>query len=142
MTVTKLLVPLLGVALVFGTTAAVTAQTPQPSADKPAATKSSEAKPAAKAKTATGKVKSVSPESLVVDLGKKDLTFAIGGDVAEAAKKLKAGDRVTVAYTEADGKMTATKVTGKDTAKTAKKGEKPAQPCAAKAQNPCAAKKQ
>lgn len=124
MSVNKLFALLLGVVFLFGTTVAAVAQTQQ----APAPTKQQEAaKPLAKAKMASGKVKSVSADSLVVEVGKKEITFAVSGEAAESAQKLKAGDRVTVSYTESDGKMTATKVTGK-TAKTAKKS---AQPCAA-----------
>lgn len=68
-------------------------------------------KPAAKAKTAEGTVKSVSDTSLVVEgKDKKEWTFAITGKVAESAKKLKAGDAVKISYTEDGGKMMASKV--------------------------------
>lgn len=84
-------------------------------------------KPAAKAKTAEGTVKSVSDTSLVVEgKDKKELTFAITGKVAESAKKLKAGDAVKISYTEDGGKMMASKVT------VAKMEKKAANPCAAK----------
>ncbi len=87
------------------------------------------AKPAAKAKTAEGTVKSVSDTNLVIEgKDKKEMAFAISGKVAESAKKLKAGDPVKVSYTEDGGKMMASKVT------MAKMMEK-------KAANPCAAKK-
>ena len=84
-------------------------------------------KPAPKAKTAEGMVKSVSDTSLVVDgKDKKEWTFAISGKVAESAKKLKAGDAVKISYTEDGGKMMASKVT------MAKMEKKAANPCAAK----------
>ena len=84
-------------------------------------------KPAAKAKTAEGTVKSVSDTSLVVEgKDKKEWTFAISGTVAESAKKLKAGDAVKISYTEDGGKMMASKVT------MAKMEKKAANPCAAK----------
>jgi translation initiation factor IF-1 len=84
-------------------------------------------KPAAKAKTAEGTVKSVSDTSLVVEgKDKKEWTFAITGKVAESAKKLKAGDAVKISYTEDGGKMMASKVT------MAKMEKKAANPCAAK----------
>ena len=84
-------------------------------------------KPAAKAKTAEGMVKSVSDTSLVVEgKDKKEWTFAITGKVAESAKKLKAGDAVKISYTEDGGKMMASKVT------MAKMDKKAANPCAAK----------
>ena len=84
-------------------------------------------KPAAKAKTAEGMVKSVSDTSLVVEgKDKKEWTFAISGKVAESAKKLKAGDAVKISYTEDGGKMMASKVT------MAKMEKKAANPCAVK----------
>lgn len=84
-------------------------------------------KPAAKAKTAEGTVKSVSDTSLVVEgKDKKEWTFAITGKVAESAKKLKAGDAVKISYTEDGGKMMASKVT------MARMDKKAANPCAAK----------
>ena len=84
-------------------------------------------KPAAKAKTAEGTVKSVSDTSLVVEgKDKKEWTFAISGKVAESAKKLKAGDAVKISYTEDGGKMMASKVT------MARMEKKAANPCAAK----------
>lgn len=84
-------------------------------------------KPAAKAKTAEGTVKSVSDTSLVVEgKDKKEWTFAITGKVAESAKKLKAGDAVKISYTEDGGKMMASKVT------MAKMEKKAANPCATK----------
>ncbi len=84
-------------------------------------------KPAAKAKTAEGMVKSVSDTSLVVEgKDKKEWTFAISGKVAESAKKLKAGDAVKISYTGDGGKMMASKVT------MAKMEKKAVNPCAAK----------
>lgn len=95
------------------------------------------AKPAAKAKTAEGMVKSVSDTSLVVEgKDKKEWTFAISGKVAESAKKLKAGDAVKLSFTEDGGKMMVSSVTA------AKMQKKAANPCAAKKPaNPCAVKK-
>lgn len=85
-------------------------------------------KPAAKAKMADGIVKTVSDTGLVIEgKDKKELAFAISGKVAESAKKLKAGDAVSVSYTEADGKMTASKVTAK-AAKAEKKAAESAAP--------------
>ena len=84
-------------------------------------------KPAMKAKTAEGMVKSVSPTSLVIEgKDKKEWAFAITGKVAESAKKLKAGDAVKVSFTEDGGKMMASMVT------VAKMEKKAANPCAAK----------
>ncbi len=116
MTLRKLFALLLGMVVLFGTTAVVMAGE----------------KPAAKPKQVTGIVKSVLPESLVVEKGKKEWAFAISGEVADAAQKLKAGERVTVAYTVENGKMTATKVT----AKTARAAKKTAEPGAAKGSVP------
>lgn len=98
------------------------AQTPAPKPAAPAA-KPEPAKPAApKAKTAAGTVKSVAADSLVLVTGKdkKELTFGLtkdtkvtrDGKTAEAAK-LAENDSATVTYTEAEGKMTAQKVTAK-----------------------------
>jgi len=109
MTLRKLFALLLGMVFLFGTTAVVMA---------------AQGKAVAKTKTLTGRVKSISAESLVVEKGKKEWTFAIQGEVADAALKLKAGDRVTVAYTDEAGKMTATKVTAK-AARAAKKTAEP-----------------
>lgn len=135
MTVKKLFVLVLGVIFLFGGVGLVDAAQHEMKKEE----KKMEAKPAAaKAKSAEGMVKSVSGTSLVVEgKDKKEWTFAISGTVAESAKKLKAGDAVKVSYTEADGKMMASKVT---MAKMEKKAEKKAaNPCAAK--NPCAPKK-
>jgi ribosomal protein S1 len=117
MTATKLYALLLSLAFVHATVGLAIAQ--EKKAANPCA-----AKPAMKAKTAEGAVKSVSATTLVVEgKDKKEWTFTIGGAVAESAKKLKAGDTVSISYTEAEGKMRA----GKITAKAAKAG---ANPCA------------
>lgn len=122
----RLLVLFLGVAFLVGTAGLAVAQ--EKKAAQPCA-----AKPAMKPKVAEGTLKSVSDTSIMVeDKDKKEWTFAVTGKVAEAAKKLKAGDMVRVSYTEGDGKMMASRVT-------AAKMEKKAQPCAAK--DPGAAKK-
>jgi ribosomal protein S1 len=129
MTTRKLLVLLLSAVFLFGGAGLAAAD----KHEKAAGEKKMEKKPAPKAKSATGKVKSVSADSLVVEGGKdkKEWMFAFSDKkVAEAAMKLKAGDTVTVSFKEADGKMTATRVM----AKAAKKPEK-------KPENPCAAKK-
>jgi hypothetical protein len=104
------------------------------------ATPSSPEKPAtAKTKTAKGTVKSASDDSLVVaSVGKdkKDRTFSLDTKTtikkdgkAVTAKDLKEGDSVTIAYTEADGKMMAKSV---KVAAPAKAAAKPSNPCAAK----------
>jgi ribosomal protein S1 len=138
MTAKKLFVLLLSVVFVFGTVGLAAAAQHEKKMDSE---KKMEKKPAAaKAKSATGTLKSVSADSLVVDAGKdkKDWTFALTDKkVAEAAMKFKAGDSVTVSFTEADGKMTATRVMAK-AAKMEKKAEKKMEK---KAENPCAAKK-
>lgn len=112
MTAKRLFVLFLSLAFLLGTFGLAVAQ--EKKADKPMA----------KVKTAEGVVKTVSDTNLVIEgKDKKELSFAISGKVAESAKKLKAGDTVTVAYAEADGKMTASKVTAKaaKAAKTEKK---------------------
>jgi hypothetical protein len=138
---------LLSVAVVFtfvtgivGFTAAQTSTTttPPPATEKKADPKSDKmAKPATTTKTASGSVKTVAPDSLVV-AGKekgteKEWTFALNATTkvkkagkAAAAADLKEGDRVQVRYTEADGKATATAVTVSSATK------KAANPCAAK----------
>jgi ribosomal 50S subunit-recycling heat shock protein len=136
MALNKLLALLLGGIFLLGTTAMATAQTQQqPPAPKPAEKPAATAKAGPKSRTATGSVKSVSADSLVVEVGKKEMTFALGGDAAQAAQKLKAGDRVTVGYSEAEGKMTATKVTPRP----AKAAKKAAEPGAAKPETPAPA---
>ena len=121
MTVTKIFALLLSLAFLHATVGLATAN---PCAANPCA-----AKAAMKAKTAEGTVRSVSATTLIVEgKDKKEWTFTISGAVAESAKKLKAGDTVSVSYTEAEGKMTASKIT----AKAAKMEKKAANPCAAK----------
>ena len=120
MTAKKLFVLLLSLAFLVGTVGLAVAQ--EKKAAQPCA-----AKPAMKAKTAEGMIKSVSDTSIVIEgKDKKQWTFAISGKVAESAKKLKAGDAVKVSYTEADGKMMASKVAA------AKMEKKAANPCAPK----------
>ena len=121
----KLFVLILSAAFLLGTGALVGAQ--EKKGANPCA-----AKPMAKSKTAEGTVKSVSGTTIVIEgKDKKEWTFAISGKVAEAVKKLKAGDAVTVSFVEGEGKMTATQVA-------MAKMKKAANPCAAK--NPGAAK--
>jgi len=87
------------------------------------------AKAAVKVKSASGTVKSVSADSLtLVGKDNKEWTFALtkdtkihkGGKAIEA-KDLAEQDAVSVRYTEAEGKMTATSVT----VRTAKAAAKP-----------------
>lgn len=116
----KLFALFLSLAFLLGTVGLAVAQ--EKKAAQPCA-----AKPAAKAKSAEGTVKSVSDTSLVVEgKDKKQLTFAISGKVAESAKKLKAGDAIKVSFTEDGGKMMASGVT------MAKVEKKAANPCATK----------
>ncbi len=134
MTARKLFALLLSLAFLHATVGLVTGQ--ERKVANPCAANPCAAKPAMKAKTAEGTVKSVSATTLVVEgKDKKEWSFTISGAVAEAAKKLKAGDTVSISYTEADGKMMA----GKITAKAAKMEKKAVNPCAAK--NPCATKR-
>lgn len=95
----------------------------------PAAMK--EEKKAAKPKTmsATGEVASVDAKMgmLAVKVKGKEMSFTAA---TKALEKVKAGDRVTVSYTEKEGKMMASSV--KAAKAPAKKAEKKAaaQPCA------------
>ena len=115
-------------ALVLAWTLPVLAQTSgTTSTTTPAPKPVAPAKPAApKAKTATGTVKSATADTLVlVGKDKKEMSFGVtkdtkvtkDGKTAEAVK-LAENDSATVTYTEAEGKMTAQKVTAK-TPKTA-----------------------
>ena len=123
----RLFALLVGIAFVAGTIGVAAAQTATTTTDKkPAAdTKMSDKKDTsakkAPTKTATGTVKSASPDSIVVagkDKGKDaEWTFAVddktkvkkaGKDTM--AKDLAAGDKVTVRYMDHDGKATAMNV--------------------------------
>jgi len=133
MTAKKLFVLFLSLAVLLGTAGLAVAQ--EKKMANPCAANPCAAKAAMKAKIVEGTVKAVSDTSLVIEgKDKKEWTFAISGKLAESAKKLKAGDAVKVSYSDAGGKMTASKVT---MAKMMEK--KAANPCAAK--NPCAPKK-
>ncbi len=119
-------------ALVVGLAAPVLAQQ-APASSAPA--KPEPAKTAAKAKSATGTVKSASAASVVLVVAgkdpakdKKEMTFSVdkdtkitkGGKAATAAD-IAANDAATVTYTEADGKMTAKSVSVKTKAAAAAK---------------------
>jgi lipopolysaccharide export LptBFGC system permease protein LptF len=120
--VKKLLSALVAVAFVGGMVGFASAQTP-PTTEKKAddkAEKKMDKKPAAK--SASGTVKSAGADSIVVagkEKGKEaEWTFAVdpktkirkgGKDIAAA--DLKAGDSVSVKYTDQDGKTTAQMVT-------------------------------
>jgi hypothetical protein len=125
--VNRLFALLVGIAFVTATVGVAAAQTATTTTDKkPAAdTKMSDKKDAsakkAPTKTATGTVKSASPDSIVVagkDKGKDaEWTFAVddktkvkkaGKDTM--AKDIAAGDKVTVRYMDHDGKATAMNV--------------------------------
>lgn len=127
---------LVGIAFVAGLAGAATAQTPatQAPAEKKADEKKMDTKSDAKkasSRTAVGTVKSASDSSLVVAgkaKGKEtEWTFGVdpntkikkaGKDVT--AKDVAAGDKVTVKYTDQDGKMTASNVTVSAPAKASK----------------------
>ena len=116
-----------GAAFVAGTVGFVAAQTSTTTTDKKPATdtKMSDKKDTSmkkgSTKTATGTVKSASPDSIVVagkDKGKDaEWTFAVDektkvkkGGKDTMAKDLAAGDRVTVRYMDHEGKATAMNV--------------------------------
>lgn len=124
----RLFAVLVGIAFVSGTVGFAAAQATSTMDKKPAADskmdkmdkKDASAKKAA-TKTATGTVKSASPDSIVVagkDKGKDaEWTFAVDGKtkVKKAgkdmmAKDLAPGDKVTVRYMDHDGKATAMNV--------------------------------
>ena len=124
---------------VFASLALVAAQ--EKPAQAPAKQQPCAAKPAAaKLKRASGTVKSVSADSLVIevtekDKSKKDLTFALDkssklskGGKSVIAKDVAAGDSATVSYEEKEGKMTAKSVTV--TAPAKKEASKEAAPAA------------
>jgi hypothetical protein len=78
-----------------------------------------------KAKSATGDVVSADAKTgmLAVKVKDKEMSFAAESKTAkQALEKVKAGERVTVSYTEKDGKMIATSVKAAKTT-TAKKAE-------------------
>lgn len=121
----RLFAVLVGIAFVSGTVGFAAAQATSTTDKKPAADSKMDkmdasAKKAA-TKTATGTVKSASPDSIVVagkDKGKDaEWTFAVDGKtkVKKAgkdmmAKDLAPGDKVTVRYMDHDGKATAMNV--------------------------------
>lgn len=122
---TRVLAVVASALLVAGATTAGWAQQPAPQAgqpEKPAAEKAAPAKPGVKATRVTGSVKSVSADSLVVEVPQKDksmkeYTFALDlkAQLSKAGKKiapgdLQAGDRATVSFREAEGKLVATAV--------------------------------
>jgi hypothetical protein len=123
--VKRLFALLVGTAFVAGTVGFAVAGTATTTTDKkPAAADTKMDKKdtsAKKTKTATGTVKSASPDSIVVagkDKGKDaEWTFALDdktkvkkGGKDSMAKDLAAGDKVTVRYMDHDGKATAMNV--------------------------------
>lgn len=130
----KLVALLIGFAFVAGTVGMAAAQTtPAPAPAKKSAEKMDTKKPAAKAKSASGTVKSAAADSLVVagkEKGKNaEWTFAVDPKTtlkksgkAITAADVKAGDTVDVRYTEDGGKAMAQSVTVK-APKMAKKEE-------------------
>ena len=67
----------------------------------------------AAAKTITGEVISAAPsaKTLVINAQGQEMTFSVVENAAQALATLKPGDKVTVGYTEADGKRTAHSIT-------------------------------
>lgn len=65
------------------------------------------------AKTITGEVIAAnrSAQTLVINAEGKEMTFSVVEKAAAALATLKPGDRVTVSYAEADGKLTAQSIT-------------------------------
>jgi ribosomal protein S1 len=116
-----LLVGITFIAATTGLAAAATTTDKKPAADTKMSDKKDASAKKGATKTATGTVKSASPDSIVVagkDKGKDaEWTFAVddktkvkkaGKDTM--AKDLAAGDRVTVRYMDHDGKATAMNV--------------------------------
>lgn len=88
--------------------------------------KKAEAKAKVKVRSATGEVVSVDPKAgaLTVKGKGKETSFSAESKTAKAAlEKVKSGDRVTVSYTEQDGKMVARSVKQARPLKTTAKAE-------------------
>lgn len=81
-----------------------------PAEGKAAPTEKPAAKP--KPKFTRGEVVSVDPaaKTLVVKTKDKELSFSVEEKAAKVLADLKAGDRVSVSYSEVDGKLTAKSV--------------------------------
>lgn len=116
----RLFALLVGIVFVAGTVGIAAAQTATTTDKKPAADTKMSGKKAA-TKTASGTVKSASPDSIVVagkDKGKDaEWTFAVDDKTKvkkagkdSMAKDIAPGDRVTVRYMDHDGKATAMNV--------------------------------
>ena len=67
----------------------------------------------AAAKTVTGEVISAAPseKTLMINAQGQEMTFSVVQSAVRALITLKPGDKVTIIYTEADGKLTAESVT-------------------------------
>ena len=137
----RALAGIVGVAFVFASAGLVAAQspstTPPPATDKKMEDKKDSSMKKAPHHTASGTVKSVSPDSIVVagkSKGKDtEWTFATndktkvkkgGKDVM--AKDVAEGDKVTVRYMDEGGKMTAMSVSASTASKAAAKKDEPA----------------
>lgn len=102
---------LIGSAFALPTMTSAAEKAAQPCAPAPAMEKKAPAK--AKVKSATGDVVSADAKTgmLAVKVKDKEMSFTAESKTAkQALDKVKAGDKVTVSYTEKDGKMTATSV--------------------------------
>lgn len=120
----KILALIIALMFTFAVTAAFAADAPKAAApaDKKAAPKAEEKKDAAKAKkaTVTGEVLAIDakagtltvkgPKKGDVALTTNDKTTVMAGKDKKTLADIKAGDKVAVAYTEADGKNTANKI--------------------------------
>jgi hypothetical protein len=101
--------------------AAFAAGADQTSTKKPAATKSTEPKSSTASHTASGTVKSMTTDSLVIT-GKdhKDMTFALNSSTQKAGNP-DVGSKVSVRYKQEGGQMVATAVNAQGKSNTAKK---------------------
>jgi hypothetical protein len=130
--VKRLFALFVGIAFVSGTVGFAAAQATSTTTDKkPAAdTKMEKSAKKSSSKTASGTVKSASPDSIVVagkEKGKDtEWTFAVDDKTKvkkagkdSAAKDLAPGDKVTVRYMDHDGKATAMNVNASSASKKA-----------------------
>jgi uncharacterized protein DUF5666 len=130
--VKRLFALLVGIAFVSGTVGFAAAQATSTTTDKkPAAdTKMEKSAKKSSSKTASGTVKSASPDSIVVagkEKGKDtEWTFAVDDKTKvkkagkdSTAKDLAPGDKVTVRYMDHDGKATAMNVNASSASKKA-----------------------
>jgi len=149
----KVLALIIALMFAFAVTAAFAADAPKAAApaDKKAAPKAEEKKNTkAKKATVTGEVLAIDakagtltvkgPKKGDVALSTNDKTTVMAGKDKKALADIKAGDKVAVAYTEADGKNTANKIDIKAAAP-AKKAPAKAEEKKAAAPAPAAAPK-